>query len=111
PAGGELSGKLKPGDHVVVYRLDRAWRSVRDCAVAVEKWSNMGVHVHLVTEKTDSLSVDGKLFFYALAVVAWVEADILSRNMKRTAKEIRKQGRPVNGEVSKGFAIVYKDGR
>jgi DNA invertase Pin-like site-specific DNA recombinase len=48
PEGAMLTTTVRAGDHVVIPKLDRAWRSVRDCAETLDGWRQHGVHAHLL---------------------------------------------------------------
>lgn len=98
PGGKYISDRLQEGDHVVVYRLDRAWRSINDAASCIERWLDRGVHVHLVSDGMRSDSPMGKLHFYTLSYIAWVESYLISLRGKKIVEQLRKEGRPVNQE-------------
>src|SRR5690349_8871310 len=46
--GRALFGRLKPGDHVIIAKLDRAFRRLADCVVVLERLERMGVKLHVV---------------------------------------------------------------
>lgn len=94
PAGSKLYESLQPGDHIVVYRLDRAWRSMQDAAKMTEDLIKRGIHIHLVTDGVSTLDDFGKLMFNTLAYVAWMESHMLSRKSLEVIAHLRKQGRP-----------------
>ena len=95
PSGKEIIEQIKPGDHLVVYRLDRAWRSVRDCAEMVDEFTKRGIHIHLVADGVSTDSPMGKIHFYTMSFMAWIESHFLSVRGKQVAKHLRSKGRPV----------------
>lgn len=48
PAGKVLSSRLRPGDHIVVTKLDRAFRNLRDFLETTEVWMKAGIKVHML---------------------------------------------------------------
>ena len=46
-AGKELFKQLRPGDHIIIARLDRAFRRLADCVVVLEKFERLGVKIHV----------------------------------------------------------------
>ena len=97
PAGGELCRRLAhrtaKGCHVVVARLDRAWRSCSDALVTVDEWLEAGVNVHLLNVPGDSKDMStssGRLLLGMMAMFAeWERGQIQERT--RNALGHRKQ--------------------
>ena len=110
PAGSKLYESLQPGDHIVVYRLDRAWRSIQDAAKMTDDLIKRGIHIHLVTDGVSTLDDFGKLMFNTLAYVAWMESHMLSRKSLEVIAHLRKQGRPYN-RVPSGLKTRTVDGK
>ena len=46
-AGRELFRQLRAGDHIVIAKLDRAFRKLSDCVLVLEKLERMGVKLHI----------------------------------------------------------------
>lgn len=89
PAGTALLAALAAGDvaHVVVTKLDRAFRSAVDCLGTVEEWRGAGIALHLVDmggQAVDTSSAMGEFFLLLMAGMAqWELATIRERT--RTA--------------------------
>lgn len=109
PSGSEIISKIQPGDHLVVYRLDRAWRSVRDCAEMVDEFTKRGIHIHLVADGVSTDSPMGKIHFYTMSFMAWIESHFLSVRGKQVAKHLRSKGRPV-ARFYRGFKLKKANG-
>jgi len=103
PEGSKLMKLLKPGDHLVVYRLDRAWRSIQDAARMVDELTKNGIHVHLVMDGVSTTDEFGKLMFNTLAYVAWMESHLMSKKSLEVAQYLRKCGRPTNKDAPAGL--------
>lgn len=93
PQGGELSRMLRPGDHVVFSRLDRAFRSVRDMSDVLPRWQEQGITVSFVTEGVDSRTAWGRAAIGVLAVFAQLEPEITSSRTREALHELRSHGR------------------
>jgi len=78
PQGAKLIGTAGPGDHVVIAKLDRAFRSLRDFATELDRWQQRGVVLHLLDLNIDSSTPVGKLIASVMAAVAEREARRIS---------------------------------
>ena len=95
-------------DAVVVFKLDRAFRSVKDMHDTVDAWRMVGVSFLSVRESFDTSTAIGRLMTNLLASVAEFELEMISeRSFRRILKEgrlteRRKTGAPrVNGQRGK----------
>lgn len=126
PAGVKLMRVLQPGDHLIIPRLDRAFRSVFDFASTIPDLLERGIHIHFCDQAIDFNSANGKFLANFLACVAQWESDMRSeyiRAAKAQRREQKKKQRDdsvwVAGEAqypdtelfssarSKGKALVY----
>lgn len=105
PWGGRIWEQLRKGDHLVVYRLDRAWRSIQDCARMVDKCIEKGIIVHLVQDGVRSDDKMGQMHFHTMSYVAWLESYIISRRWKETIRHLKSQGRKSNKDVPFGSKV------
>jgi len=92
-------------DLVVVFRIDRAFRSVLDAATTLERLRTWGVGLRSYCEPwLDTTSPFGEALYYITAAYAQLERGILSERVKAGMERARKQGRRlgrprvVNGE-------------
>ncbi len=74
PKGGELFKRAKRGDHIVIAKLDRGFRSVKDCLLTLEDLQRRGVTVHLMDMQIDTSSTVGQLLIGILSTIAQWEA-------------------------------------
>ena len=65
----KLLGILKEGDSLVVTRLDRLGRTLKELLSIVEYLSRKGVHFISVIDKIDTSTSIGRLFFHINAVI------------------------------------------
>ncbi|MGO3858593.1 recombinase family protein [Neisseriaceae bacterium CLB008] len=68
---------LKPGDTLVVWRLDRLGRSVRDLVNIIGELEKNQINFESLTEKIDTHSNTGKLIFHVFAALAEFERNLI----------------------------------
>ena len=84
---------LRPGDTLVVTRLDRLARSVPDVRAIAEEIRAQGARLQLGSELHDPESPMGKMFFNVLATFAEFEADLARSRTREGMAEARRQGK------------------
>ena len=94
-----LTQILRPGDVLVVYKLDRLARSLKQLIEIVEDLNIRGIGFQSLNESIDTTTPNGKLFFHIFGAISEFERDIIrSRTMdglKAARARGRKGGRPV----------------
>ena len=78
---------------VVVWKLDRAFRSVRDMHLALAAWESQGIEFESVTERLDTTSAMGRMMMNFLAVFAEFEAGLISERVVAGMARARAQGK------------------
>ena len=68
---------LRPGDTLVVWRLDRLGRSLGDLVAIITGLADRGVGFESLTEKIDTGSATGKLVFHVFAALAEFERNLI----------------------------------
>jgi DNA invertase Pin-like site-specific DNA recombinase len=92
----ELDGCLKAlrkGDTLVVWRLDRLGRSLRDLIQLTQDLQRQGVGLESLTEKIDTVSTTGKLVFHVFAALAEFERNLIRERTLAGLKAARARGR------------------
>ncbi len=87
---------LRPGDTLVVWKLDRLGRSVKDVLTIADGLHKRGVQVQILTGKLAGLYSpvgEGKFFFTMMAAFAELERDILLERTMAGLAAARAQGR------------------
>ena len=75
PAGARLLATLQRGDTLIISRIDRAFRSVRDFILVVDDLTAKGIRVVIVSPKIDFGTAFGRALATLLAVLAeWESA-------------------------------------
>ncbi|EGQ9125409.1 recombinase family protein [Vibrio parahaemolyticus] len=92
----ELEGCLKalrPGDTLVVWRLDRLGRSLGDLVKLVTALEEKGIGFESIQEKIETTSASGKLVFHVFAALAEFERNLISERTRAGLKAARARGR------------------
>lgn len=90
---------------IIVYKLDRFSRSLKDLILTIEKLKEIDVDFVSVQDRIETASASGKLMFHIISSFAEFERDIISERTRFGMVEKAKEG----GVVSKaplGYKIV-----
>jgi len=68
---------LRPGDEVIVYKLDRIARSLKDLLSIQERITDAGAHFRSLTEIMDTSSPPGRMIFQLLGAFAEFERELI----------------------------------
>lgn len=86
------------GDCIVVWKLDRLGRSLKDVLMVVEQLEREGINIRSLTEPIDTTSSMGRLVMQILLAVAEMERNLISERttagMKRAKERGQKFGKP-----------------
>lgn len=93
PGLREALAALREGDTLVVTKLDRLARSVRDAADIAAEIEARGARLSLGGSVYDSTDPMGKLLFNVLAMVAEFEADLIRQRTREGMAVARSRGR------------------
>lgn len=118
PGLDALLAKLRPGDTVIVWRLDRLGRSLKHLIELVEDFSKKGIHLRSLTEGIDTTTPAGKMIFHIFGAVAEFERNLIrertNAGLDAARRFGRKGGRP-NGlskkaeQTSRIAASLYQE--
>ena len=89
PAG---LNKLKKGDVLVVWKLDRLGRSLGHLIEMVSCLKEQGVGFASVSESIDTTTPGGKLFFHMMGALAEFERDLIVERTKAGMDAARSRG-------------------
>lgn len=103
----ELMGQVREGDVIVVWKLDRLGRSLRDLVSLMSKLQEMGVGFKSLQDNIDTTTPMGKLNFHLFAALAEFERDIISERTKAGLSAARARGR--KGGRPKGLSKKAQD--
>jgi DNA invertase Pin-like site-specific DNA recombinase len=98
PALDEVLGALRPGDTLVIWRLDRLGRSLRHLIEVVTDLDARGVGFRSLGESIDTTTPGGRLVFHLFGALAQFEREIIRdrtiAGLEAARARGRKGGRP-----------------
>ena len=86
---------LSPGDTFVVWKMDRAFRSLRHALDFLETFEKQGIEFRSLTEQIDTTTPAGKLIYRIINALAEFERDLNSERTKAGMEAARKRGKRV----------------
>ena len=93
PAREELLAFARRGDVLVVWRLDRLGRSLRDLVELMAALDQRGVELRSLHESLNTTTPAGKLTFHIFAALAEMEAEILRERTQAGLDSARRRGK------------------
>jgi len=116
PGLREVMEYLRSGDTLVVWRLDRLGRSLKNLVEAVMFLEAQGIGLKSLHESIDTTSASGKLIFHIFAALAEFERNLIRERtqagLEAARARGRKGGRPkaLNGD-RRMLAVRLYDGK
>lgn len=83
---------LHPGDTFVIWKMDRAFRSLRHALEVFDLFEETGIEFHVLTEGIDTTTPMGKCFFAIRNAFAELERNLISERTKAGLQEARRRG-------------------
>ena len=100
----------RPGDVIVVWRLDRLGRSLRHLIETVNQLSERGIELKSIKENIDTTTPTGKLMFHIVGAMAEFERDVIrertTAGLEAARARGRKGGRPKATETIKPRSLA-----
>ncbi|MEW8419016.1 MAG: recombinase family protein [Candidatus Thiodiazotropha endolucinida] len=104
---------LRKGDTLVVWRLDRLGRSLKDLVEIVHGLESQGVAFQSLTESIDTSSAGGRLVFHVFGALAEFEHNLIADRTRAGLAAARARGRKggrkpkmSKGDVKKAAAML-----
>ena len=88
-----MLSKLREGDTVIVWKLDRLGRSLSDLISKVNHLKSLGVGFVSITENMDTTTTTGRLLFNIVGSLAEFEKDLIRERTVAGLKAARARGR------------------
>ena len=85
--------RLEEGDTLVVWRLDRLGRSIRDLLDLTSQLEKKGVHFRSLKENFDTTTASGRLMFHFFAALTEFERGLITERTHAGLKAARARGR------------------
>jgi len=93
PELDKLMDQLRPGDTLVVWRLDRLGRSIRHLIDQLSELQDRGIEFRSLQENIDTSSPGGRLVFHIFASLAEFERDLIRERTNAGLAAARARGR------------------
>ena len=92
PVYDSVIAQLNAGDALVVWDLDRAWRSLRDALNEIERLQEKGIELRIVSLQLDFGSPGGMLAYSVLSACAEFERRMLAQRTREGIAAARQRG-------------------
>lgn len=103
-AGARLLCAVQKGDHIIVTRGDRIFRSAKNALEIAEELRDRGVELHLMDMGGPVLNSSvSRLVFGILMMVANVESERIGERVASVKDHLRKQGKFLGGAMAVGY--------
>lgn len=93
PGLAGLLSRLHSGDTVIVWRLDRLARNLKQLLELIQRFDELGVSFKSVTEAIDTTTAQGKLFLSVFGALAEFERNLIRERTLAGLKAARVRGR------------------
>jgi DNA invertase Pin-like site-specific DNA recombinase len=84
---------MRPGDTLMVWKLNRLGRSIRHLIDTINGLQDRGIGFRSLTEQIDTTTSGGKLIFHVFAALAEFERDIIKERTQAGLSAARARGR------------------
>lgn len=95
PGFDALLAALEPGDTVVIWKMDRAFRSLRHALDVLEVFECKGVELRSLTDHFDTSTAMGKCMYQVRNAFAELERSLISERTKAGMAAARARGKHV----------------
>ena len=93
PGLKEAFAFARKGDSIVVWRLDRLGRSIKDLIALVEELENRKIGLRSLQENIDTTTSGGKLIFHLFGALAAFERNLIRERTQAGLQAARARGR------------------
>lgn len=83
---------MRSGDTLVITRLDRLGRSLKNLLELTARLRDKGIELHSLKEAIDTSTPTGRLFFHLMGSLAEFQADLIRERTKAGLAQARKRG-------------------
>jgi len=92
PALSRCIKKLEPGDTLIVWKLDRLGRSLRDLILLLDDLKHRGVKFRSVTEAIDTDTPTGRAMWMMIGLLAELERSLIIERTREGVRVARANG-------------------
>ena len=96
-----LLEQLRPGDVVVVWKLDRLSRSLKDMLLIIERIDDAQAHFESLTEAVATDSIAGRMLMHMLSTFSEYERSMIRERTRAGLAAARAAGKKIGGSRPK----------
>jgi len=85
--------KRRKIDTVLIWKLDRLFRSLKDLVVTVNEFEDLGISLISLKDQIDLITSTGKLMVHLLGAFAQFEADLIKSRVLAGLEKARREGK------------------
>jgi DNA invertase Pin-like site-specific DNA recombinase len=110
----DVLSRLRPGDTLVVWKLDRLARSLEHLIAIVKELEAGGVNFVTLTEGFDTTTIHGKMIFHVIGAIAEFERALIEQRREAGIAKARAQGvkfgrkRLDSGDLAKALRSIER---
>lgn len=93
PVLKRLIATMQLGDTLVVWKLDRLGRSMRNLVLLVDELRQRGIHFKSLTDSIDTSSPMGRFIFHIMSALAEMERELIVERTRAGLAAAREKGR------------------
>ena len=94
---------------VIVFKLDRAFRSTQDSIATAEKLDKLNRDFISVSESIDTTSAIGKLFYTMVSAFSQFERDVTSERTLAVVRDKQDRNQKTGGHVPFGYSVEERE--
>ena len=83
---------LRPGDNVIVWKLDRLGRSMQDLINLTQEMNDKGIGFVSIKDSIDMSTATGRLYFHLMSALAEFERDLIRERTLAGLQAARERG-------------------
>jgi DNA invertase Pin-like site-specific DNA recombinase len=83
---------LQPGDTLIVWKLDRLGRSLRDLITMLDDFKKQGIKFKSLTEAIDTETPTGRAMWQMIGVLAELERSLITERTRAGVKAAQRRG-------------------
>lgn len=87
--------RLSAGDALVIWDLDRAYRTSKDAINELDALRERGIHFHIANLHLDTTTPHGRLIYTILGALAQFERETLAQRTKEGIEAARRRGKRI----------------
>jgi DNA invertase Pin-like site-specific DNA recombinase len=91
----DLLRALEDGDTLVIWKIDRAFRNLRQAVEAVELFKERGIAFRSLTDQIDTATAHGRLVYQITSAMAEFERSLISERTRAGLAAARKRGKVI----------------